>query len=137
MQRISSFLTLGLLFITTIVVALDAGYIEKSGIRADNIEFDVASGEWIFSGNVIVKQENLELQADTITLYFKESDLIEAIAIGKPASFEQLPDGSDYVIKGYAKKIVIDNSKSVATFSGNAVLRQHLHVQGNLLGRLK
>ena len=127
MQRISSYLTLGLLFITTIVVALDAGDIEKSGIRADNIEFDVASGEWIFSGNVIVKQENLELRADTITLYFKESDLIEAIAIGKPASFEQQPDGSDHVIKGYSKKIVIDNSKRVATFSGDAVLRQHLH----------
>ncbi|MBO66964.1 MAG: lipopolysaccharide transport periplasmic protein LptA [Acidiferrobacteraceae bacterium] len=134
MQRISSYLTLGLLFITTAVVALDTKNIEKSGIRADNIEFNVANGEWIFTGNVVVEQETFELRADEVTLHFQENDLVEAIAAGKPASFKQQPKSSAHMIEGYAQKIVIDNKKNVATFSGGAILRQNLHeIKGGII----
>ena len=68
------------------------------------------------------------MKADENRLFFENDDLARAVANGSPAIFEQQPEGNDFLLKGRAQNIDIDELKSIAVFSGDARLQQNRDV---------
>ena len=114
-----------LLYPAEITVALDSDRNKPAIVVAQNIEIDFATGRRIYRGDVTIQQGTLTMKAEEVHLFFNDEDLELAIAHGQPAIFEQQLEGNEYLIHGTAKKIEIDQVKNIATFSGNAELRQH------------
>ena len=125
MVRLIFFLFIFLVCPTGVVIALDSDRNQPAIVDAQDIEIDFAKGRWIYRGNVTIKKGTLHMTADEIQLIFVNDILERAIAHGQPAVFQQQPEGSDYLIRGQAQQIEIDEIKNIAIFSGDAKLQHH------------
>ena len=106
--------------------SLDSDRDQPAIIDAQEIEIDFGTGRRIYRGEVTIRQGTLQVVADQIELFFNDGRLELAIAQGQPAIFRQQPEGSEYQIIGRGRQIVINEIENIATFTGDALLQQHL-----------
>ena len=125
MGRLFFLLFTSLLYPAEAAIALDSDRDQPAIVDAQDIEIDLATGRWIYRGNVTIQQGTLHMMADEIHLFFDDDVLQRAIAHGQPAVFRQQPEGSDHLIRGQAQTIEIDEIENVAIFSGEAKLQRH------------
>ncbi|NOZ09741.1 MAG: lipopolysaccharide transport periplasmic protein LptA [Gammaproteobacteria bacterium] len=104
-------------------------------VDADDIEMDFNTGDRIYTGNVSVRQGSLRLYSDKLVVKFKDDALQSAVAYGKPARFQQRPDGKDEDVKGKALRIVLDEinnkihlyNKAEVTQGHNTIKSKEIH----------
>ncbi|RLA53956.1 MAG: lipopolysaccharide transport periplasmic protein LptA [Gammaproteobacteria bacterium] len=92
-------------------------------IYADNAEIDEDAGLSIYSGNVRVEQENIELLADRITVNFS-GELVEHVFVtGSPAQYRER-DANGVYLFSTGKEIEYSAAKNHVILSGNAQISQ-------------
>ena len=104
------------------VLALSSDKEQPIQVEADGMEIDEAKGMTTYSGNVVVVQGSIILKADKVFFFQSEGNTDRLEAVGKPAYFQQRPDGKDKDVKGNASRIEYNTNSELLYMIGDAVL---------------
>lgn len=111
--------------ITSGAFALPSDRQQPIKLVADKATFNEKTGVNTYSGNVIIEQGTMRLQANTIVANFNEKkDITTITANGSPAKFQQKVDVNKGLAKGQAQKIIYNAQTGIITLTGNALLEQ-------------
>lgn len=121
-----SLLMTGLVIMSSSAVyALPSDRQQQISLVADRATFNEQTGVTTYSGNVIIEQGTLRLQAGTIVANLNAKKEISTItATGSPARFQQKTSPSKGLAKGQASKIIYNAETGIVTMVGNALLEQ-------------
>lgn len=78
----------------------------------------------IFTGNVMLTQGTLRIQADKIIMKEDTTGYRYATAYGNPASFREKRDGVDEYIEAWSKRVEYDDKSNKIELFGNARLKR-------------
>jgi lipopolysaccharide export system protein LptA len=107
------------------VYALPSDRQQPISLVADRATFNEKTGVTTYSGNVIIEQGTMRLQAASIVANLNAKKQISTItATGGPAKFQQQVDPAKGLAKGQASKIVYNAETGIITMTGNALLEQ-------------
>lgn len=108
---------------------------EPVSLVADRATFNEKTGITTYTGNVIIEQGTMKLEANSIVANLNSNKEISVItATGSPARFQQKTDQAKGLAKGQAQKIVYNAETGILTLVGNALLQQDgASIQGNSL----
>jgi len=111
--------------ITNVAFALPSHRQQPIQLVADKATYNEKTGVNTYTGNVIVDQGTMRLQANAIVANFNEKkDITTITANGSPAKFQQKMDVNKGFAKGQAQKIVYNAQTGIITLTGNAYLEQ-------------
>ena len=114
-------LTLCLCALSTQAFALKSDQDQPIDITADRLEINDAKKFSTYTGNVTLKQGSLDIKADTLILYFDDSNELDYMEMtGTPARLKQLND-QQKIMRGSAQKIIYEDKKSLITLTDDAV----------------
>ena len=125
------------LLLTLLVVdhvdALSTDKDQPITIEADSADIDDARGVNIYRGNVIVRQGSIRIMGDIMTVYLTEDDELDTLIMeGKPAHYQQLPDGKEILDQAEAMRMEFYELKNLVVLIGKAVFEQEdLRSSGN------
>lgn len=75
-------------------------------VEADQAELDDARGITTYQGQVVVTQGSLRITGDRVMLYYDQNrDVTRAEALGKPATYEQTPEGEKAPVRARALRM--------------------------------
>jgi len=94
--------------------------VEAEEARATGLNFD--NSEWQLTGNVRISVPEGNLASSAATVTFRDNEIMRAVIVGDPASFEQKLRESQQVARGRAGKITYDVKASTVQLNGNAWL---------------
>ena len=107
------------------VFALPSDRQQPISLVADRATFNEKTGVTTYSGNVIIEQGTMRLQAGSIVANLNAKKEISTItATGSPANFQQQVSANKGLTKGQAQKIVYNAETGILTMTGNAQLEQ-------------
>lgn len=120
------FTIMGLLLATTSTVfAIPSDRNQQITLSADRATYNDKTGVTTYSGNVVIQQGTLKVQADSIVANLNAKREISSItATGRPAKFQQQIHVEKGIAQGQAQKIVYNASTGILTLSGGAYLNQ-------------
>ena len=127
---------LGSLALCSVVAfALPSDRNQPISLVADRATFNDKTGITTYTGNVIIEQGTMKLQANSIVANLNSKKQISTItATGGPAHFQQKVDPAKGFVKGQAQKILYNAETGIITMSGNASLQQDgASIRGNTL----
>ena len=104
--------------------ALESDRDQPVEIETDSAEFDELAGLTTYRGNVHLIQGSIEVLADQIQLRTENGEIVELIATGNPAQFEQLPDPESEKLFAQSNQIKYLLDQDLIELSGNASLSQ-------------
>ncbi|WP_343596355.1 lipopolysaccharide transport periplasmic protein LptA [Acinetobacter sp.] len=105
--------------------ALPSDRNQPVSLVADRATYNDKTGYTTYSGNVIIEQGTMKLQADTVTAQLNSNRQISTVtALGRPARFQQKTDQSKGLAKGEGQKIVYNADTGIITLTGNAFVNQ-------------
>lgn len=104
------------------VLALSTDKDQPIQVEADGMEVDEGKGITTYSGNVVVIQGSIRLTADKVYIFQSEGNTDRLEAVGKPAYFQQRPDGKDEDVKGNSLRMEYDTNSELLDMIGDAVL---------------
>ena len=108
------------------VYAIPSDRQQPLSLVADRATFNEKSGVTTYSGNVIIEQGTMKVQAASLVANLNANKQISVItAIGGHAKFQQKLDSAKGLAKGQAQKIVYNAETGIITLSGNALLEQN------------
>ena len=101
--------------------ALSTDRDQPISILADQAEHDDAKRITTYRGNVEIDQGSLHITGATVTVNFDAQDQVTKItAVGAPAHFRQLPDGSGDHRKAWAKRMEYFPEQDLIVLLGEA-----------------
>lgn len=117
---------MGLLLATaSTVFAIPSDRNQQITLSADRATYNDKTGVTTYSGNVVIQQGTLKVQADSIVANLNAKREISSItATGRPAKFQQQIHVEKGIAQGQAQKIVYNASTGIITLSGGAYLNQ-------------
>lgn len=75
-------------------------------IAADRAELDNEKNVVVYRGSVVVTQGSLRMTGETLTVRFDEEGEVELVVVlGEPATYRQLPDGSEVHDEAAARRM--------------------------------
>lgn len=99
---------------------------EKIHINADHMKLNIDTGNSTYTGNVKIRQGELVLTGDTVTI-IQQDDLVERINVtGKPATYTHVTDKNE-TIRATSQHMVYTASTHRLVLTGNARLSQPEH----------
>ena len=115
--------------------ALPSDRNQPISLVADRATFNEKTGITTYTGNVIIEQGTMKLQANSIVANLNSKKEISTItATGGPAHFQQKTDPAKGPAKGQAQKIIYNAETGIITMTGNALLQQDgASIRGNSL----
>ena len=106
--------------------ALPSDRNQPVSLEADKATFNEKTGITTYTGNVVIQQGTLKLQADTIVANLNTNKQIQSVtAQGAPARFQQQINSKDALAKGEGRKIIYNAQTGILTLSGKAFLSQN------------
>ena len=122
----STFLTqllgVALLVVSASSFALPSDRNQELSLLADRATYNEKTGITTYTGNVVIEQGTMKLQAATIVANLNAKKEISSItASGSPARFQQQLEANKGLAKGQANKIVYNAQTGILTLSGNAI----------------
>lgn len=127
-QIILSLLTLtGLsLSLAPAAFAIPSDRNQSISLEADRATFNEKTGITTYTGNVVIQQGTLKIQANSIVANLNQQSQIKNVtAQGSPAKFQQQMDNKGGLAKGEAKKIIYNAETGILSLSGGAFLSQN------------
>ncbi|MBL7004795.1 MAG: lipopolysaccharide transport periplasmic protein LptA [Gammaproteobacteria bacterium] len=126
-----------LLFFSSPIWALETDNDQPIDISADSLNIDEAKHISIYKGNVILQQGSLNINADTLVLYFNEQNELDYMeASGSPVHFKQKNEDQKWMT-GLAKSMIYYDQQSELTLkkdaefnTGNEHIKSH-YIQVN------
>lgn len=110
---------------STLALALPSDRNQPISLVADRATFNERTGVTTYTGNVIIEQGTMKLQAASIVANLNAKKEISSIsATGSPARFQQQIDAKKGLAKGQANKIIYNADSGIITLSGNAIFEQ-------------
>ena len=96
------------------VWALSSDSEQPINIEADRATLDDARNRVTYQGSVVVTQGTMRIVADQVDLYYTgQRELEKAVAVGNPARYRQLPDGSQEYVKARSRTMEYLTSKNL------------------------
>ncbi len=124
-MHLRSLLSTLLLFTSITAQALESDANAEITIQSDRAEFDRKAGTALYVGNVVLQQGTLLINADEITLFSDEQQqLKKAVALGKPAHFQQQMEGDKGLTKARGHNITYLTQDKNISLLKDAVLEQ-------------
>jgi lipopolysaccharide export system protein LptA len=106
------------------VQALSTDRNQPMDVEADRADIDDKRGISVYRGNVKITQGTLRLTADELTLHTRDGDIVKAIAVGKPATYRQRPDGKDQDIEAEALNMEYQAAEQKLILTNQAHVQQ-------------
>jgi len=108
---------------------------QRLTLEAQSAEFDEANGVTTYTGDVVMAQGSMKIEADKLIIYGELDSANRVLATGKPARFQQRPEASSKTVKAVANRLDYKVSNETLVLTGNASLEQ----EGNSLksGRIE
>lgn len=130
-----SLVGLSLCAISVMSFALPSDRNQPISLLADRATYNDKTGITTYSGNVIIEQGTMKLNAASIVANLNSNKQISTVnASGSPAKFQQQLDTSRGVARGEAQKIIYNAETGILTLTGNAYLYQDgASIRGNSL----
>ncbi len=128
-QSLTILLLAGTLCVTEEARALASDREQPIHIQADAATIDDSSGSSLYTGNVIIEQGTLQINADEVEIISHEREVIQIVASTNPGSsnlahYEQLPDDSEDRVYANARTITYLVKEEKLHLTGNATLKQ-------------
>lgn len=122
-------------FVNQSIFALPSDRQQPISLLADRATFNEKTGVTTYSGNVIIEQGTMRLEANSIVANLNAKKELSVItATGNPAKFQQKIDPAKGLAKGQAQKIVYNADTGILTLTGNASLQQDgSSIKGSIL----
>ncbi|WP_173911016.1 lipopolysaccharide transport periplasmic protein LptA [Acinetobacter sp. Marseille-Q1618] len=115
----------GLLCVSAASFALPSDRNQPISLLADRATYNDKTGVTTYSGNVVIEQGTMKLQAASIVAQLNKNKQISTItATGSPAKFEQQVDAAKGIARGQAQKIIYNAETGIINLIGNAYLNQ-------------
>jgi lipopolysaccharide export system protein LptA len=103
-MKIRLSLLLFLLQLPALAFALTSDRDQPLNVEADQVVIDEKKGTMIYTGKARFTQGSIIVTADKVNIYSKNRQFSRAVAIGKPATFQQkLDDGK--IVKARARQM--------------------------------
>jgi lipopolysaccharide export system protein LptA len=118
-------LTAGLMFISQ-ANAWAAENIEKIYIDADYMQLNIETGYSVYIGNVNIKQGELKLTGDKVTIQQTGEEVERITVTGKPAHYNHITEKGEN-IQAESEQMVYTASKNKLVMTVNANLKQPDH----------
>ncbi len=116
----------GLLCTSATTFALPSDRNQAISLLADHATFNDKTGVTTYTGNVVIEQGTMKLQAASIVAQLNSNKQISTItATGSPAKFQQQVDTQKGMSRGEAQKIVYNAETGILNLIGNAYLYQN------------
>jgi lipopolysaccharide export system protein LptA len=115
----------GLMFITQANVWA-AENVEKIYIDADYMQLNIETGYSVYTGNVNIKQGELILTGDKVTIQQSREEVERITVSGKPAHYNHITDKGEN-IQAESEKMVYTASQNKLVMTINANLKQPDH----------
>ncbi len=98
-------------------------------VNADHSEASLADdGITTLTGNVVMVQGTLQINADKAVITRKDGDMSRAVLTGNPVHLKQLDENNEPMY-GSARQVDDDLIRNIAIFSGNAIIDQPVRGQ--------
>ncbi|MDQ8936968.1 lipopolysaccharide transport periplasmic protein LptA [Acinetobacter rudis] len=108
------------------VFALQSDRNQPISLVADHATFNDKTGLTTYSGNVVIEQGTMKVQANSIVAQLNANKQVSVVtATGSPAKFQQQMDGNKGLVRGEAQKIIYNAETGILNMSGNAYLDQN------------
>ncbi|MFT4021518.1 MAG: lipopolysaccharide transport periplasmic protein LptA [Acinetobacter sp.] len=105
--------------------ALPSDRNQPVSLVADRATYNDKTGYTTYTGNVVIEQGTMKLQADSVTAQLNKDRQISTVtALGRPARFQQKTDANKGLAKGEGQKIVYNADTGIITLTGNAFVNQ-------------
>ena len=122
---IKAICTAGLMGLSAAAFALPSDRNQPISLVADKATYNEAAGVTTYTGNVIIEQGTMKLQAASIVAQLNKNKQISTItATGGPAKFQQQVDTAKGVAREKKKKIIYNAETGIINLIGNAYLYQ-------------
>jgi lipopolysaccharide export system protein LptA len=92
-------------------------------VEADGVEINDRTGVSTYTGNVVIRQGSIRIEADRVTVHQKQAESDRVVAEGDPVRFQQQPDQGE-LIKGRARKAEYRVDSELLYLMGDAWLSQ-------------
>lgn len=118
------FFTVGL-FVSIDALALPDDRQQTISIESDSAERNQKTGLTVYSGNVIISQGSILIEADEITLHYEGSKISRIECTGTPASYQQKPQTEGAMLVARAEHINYLLADDKIILKRNAVLSRN------------
>lgn len=106
------------------VAALPDDRLQAIEITAARAVRDERAGFTVYSGDVIMQQGSLHIEADKITIFHDSEAADRIIAVGAPATLRQQPEIDKGFVTASAGRIVYEKSREWVQLRESAVIEQ-------------
>ena len=122
-------------FSSVAALAVPSDRNQPISLVADRATYSEKTGVTTYTGNVIIEQGTMKLQANSIVANLNSNKEISIItATGCPARFQQKIDVNKGLAKGQAQKIIYNAQTGIVTLTDSALLEQDgASIRGNTL----
>ena len=110
--------------IASIALALPTDRSQDIEIEADRALLDDRAGFTVYSGNVVLIQGSLHIEAEKLTIFHDREDADRIIAEGSPARLRQQPAVDEDPVHASAMRIVYFKSRERVVLSNTAQIEQ-------------
>lgn len=125
-QTVHALMTVLLLIGASSAFALPSDRQQPVSLEADKATFNEKTGVTTYSGNVVIQQGTLKIQADSIVANLNNNRQIQSVtAQGSPAKFQQQLNSKDDLARGEGRRIIYNAQTGLLTLTGNAYLSQN------------
>jgi lipopolysaccharide export system protein LptA len=94
-------------------------------IESNSAERDQKTGLTQYQGNVVINQGSLVIEADQVTVYYKDNKVSRIVCLGLPASYQQQAATDGGLIIAKAETIVYLLAEDEINLKSNAVLSRN------------
>jgi len=118
--------TVSLICMSAGAFALPSDRTQPISLVADKATYNDNTGVTTYTGNVIIEQGTMKLQAASLVAQLNKNKQISTVtASGSPAKFQQQVDAARGVARGEAQQIVYNAETGIINLNGNAYLYQN------------
>lgn len=94
-------------------------------IESNSAERDEKTGLTQYRGNVIINQGSLVIEADQVTIYYKDNKVSRIVCLGEPASYQQQTQENSGLVVAKAQTIEYRLANDEINLQTNAVLSRN------------
>lgn len=109
-------------------LALPTDFTDAIDIEAEYVEFDRSNNTSIYRGNVRLTRGSIKLNANEVRINQDDDGHINAVALGEPATYQQLRAVGEEPIKASAKRLEFRSDKEVLELINDATIRRGIDV---------
>ncbi len=104
--------------------ALSADRSQPITVDSDSAESNEAQGVTTYSGNVVMQQGSMRINADKIIIHNDKNKVTRIVALGSPATYQQKPSDKEGLVVAKALRLEYNIVQSTLHLIDNASLQQ-------------